>query len=521
MIPGPDRASNSRRLNAALTVAALLVSMGLLTVRLGAREFWTDEVVTAGHVGMLNQTDDVYHPRGYYLLLYGWRLVFGEGDLALRSFSVPWALASLVLLHLIGRRLVPAGQVTLALWLCALSPFFVLHFRMARFFSMMTAVFLVVVYLAVLAAQEGRWRHWVLLGVASVGLLHTNYLAATLLLPIYLVLAGRAGRAGHLPRFALAAAPVVVAGLVLLRYLMYQVQVVHATATAADALSAGKIMLRLALPAWSLWVGETTDPWRAHVTAPALAAGLVALWQGLRVRPAQGSVVPEFASVRWLWPVSVLATCLVLSVVARAEPLSSAGRSTIFAAPLAYLTMAVGLANLGSRRLAAVALAALLVSNAYGLMNYYAGRQFLNPGYATPWRQVADLIRQRQRPGDLVLAYYDTTITRYGDFPTFINGGNPYEKDRYIAVERWPACGKRLWLITRDRGSAEARRLARETISRLTPLAQQVEVFGIMPYTPLDRAVRSLILGRQVEDYYLKVYLFTPPSRVSRNAPSR
>ena len=88
-------------------------------------------------------------------------------------------------------------------------------------------------------------------------------------------------------------------------------------------------------------------------------------------------------------------------------------------------------------------------------------------------------------------------------------------------MRQWPASGQRLWLITRDRGSAQGRRLSAETIARLTPLAAKVEVFSFMPYPPLDRKVRELFLRRPVSDAYLKVYLFTPPQPSGGRTPQR
>jgi len=107
--PQPPTPTGDRRLARGLAVAlALLVFAGLLTWRLGAREFWLDEQITVGHLGDTHLRVDPFHPPGYYPLLFLWREAFGDSDGALRAFSVPWALLAAVLVWLIARELLPA-----------------------------------------------------------------------------------------------------------------------------------------------------------------------------------------------------------------------------------------------------------------------------------------------------------------------------------------------------------------------------------------------------------------------------
>jgi hypothetical protein len=169
---------------------------------------------------------------------------------------------------------------------------------------------------------------------------------------------------------------------------------------------------------------------------------------------------------------------------------------------------------LGWRRTwAAVALAAILVGDGYGLRNYFAGQQFLNPGYATPWREIARTIEARQQPGDEVLVFFDTTLLQYGHFPGFIAARPEGSAEEVEQVRTWPQSGHRLWLVARDRGSEAARRLQQETLQLLTPRAARVEKISFLPYGALDRALRELVLRRKVEDAYVQVYLFWPPSQ--------
>jgi mannosyltransferase len=503
--PTPETARPAR-LQTALLVAALVAFAALLTIALGRREFWTDEAVTAGHLASWRATRDAFHPRGYYALLFGWVGLFGAGDLSLRLFSVPWALLSLWLLWEVGRRVTTRPAAVLAVWLYALSPFVVLYFRMARFYSLMAAAFLLVTLAAVLVAQEGRRRHWTALALAAVALLNINYAAASLLAPLFVWLGVVAWRRGHGWRWLGSALPLVaMLGLIARTVLRNAGAVSHIESEGGTGLI--RLLARLALPAYSLAVGETTDVWRLHLVLPALVMAGVAFLIGWRALGA----TPGGRAVRWAWPLAVGAVALVLSTVARAEPLASAARSTLFATPLAFLVVAAGILALRSARWRAVCLAVFLVVDGYGLLNYFTGRQFLNPAYVVPWRQVGQLINGQERPGDMVLCYFDDTLLRYAHFGHFILGRRDYFADRLIPVETWPACGQRLWLISRDRGSAQARRLQTETLARLTARAAGVQEFPIMRYPDLDRRVRELALRRSLPESYLTVYLFTPP----------
>lgn len=499
----------SARSARALAWGALLVFLLLLTVGLGEREFWTDEEITAGHVASLADTHDAFHPRGYYLLLYGWKQLAGDSDAALRVFSVPWAVVVFLALGAVVRRTAGIAPALLAGWLVALSPFIILYFRMARFYSMTTALALLVALGAVLVLRDGRLRNWAFLGAAAFGLLHTSYVAAALLGPLCVWLAVVAVRRRELWRLAACLVPCLVTlwlkapGLVQQAASISRIEAAHAETLAVHT------ALRLALPLWSLAVGETTEPWRLHVALPALAATTAMLMIGWR-RGRGGDAA--FNVLRWGWPLAVVVVAVALETVARGEPLAAAARSTIFAAPLAYALVAVGILSLRRRAWQALALAAILVPNVYGLRNQFAGEQFLNPAYVTPWREVARVIEERSLPGDMVVTYYDTTVARYGTFPDFVAARPDYYPDRMARIAAWPQEGNRLWLIARDRGSAEARRLQDETVRRLLPRAAKVEIFRFMPYSPVERQVREQFLKREMQAAYLELYLFTPPA---------
>ncbi|MFP3904872.1 MAG: glycosyltransferase family 39 protein, partial [Armatimonadota bacterium] len=206
-----------RRLHTGLSVCAFVAFAVLLSVNLGHTPFWNDELYTRGFIESLKHIhSDAFHPSGYYLLSYGWKQLFGDGDTALRAFSVLWALVAFVFASAIARRTLRPSQVVLGEWLIALSPFVILYFRMARYYSMTAAVALLVVYCAILAAQRGLPRHWILLPVVCAALVATDYFATAMLLPLFVWLLVVSVRRSQIARFAAsAAASAVFAGVML------------------------------------------------------------------------------------------------------------------------------------------------------------------------------------------------------------------------------------------------------------------------------------------------------------------
>ncbi len=91
----------------------LLLAAGLRFAKLDTQSFWNDEGNTARLVErpinlILSGAAGDVHPPGYYLLLRGWRVLTGETEFALRSYSalcgvITVALTAATAQHLIKR----------------------------------------------------------------------------------------------------------------------------------------------------------------------------------------------------------------------------------------------------------------------------------------------------------------------------------------------------------------------------------------------------------------------------------
>ena len=197
-----------------------------------------------------------------------------------------------------------------------------------------------------------------------------------------------------------------------------------------------------------------------------------------------------------------------MSTVAANVPPNRITSFAMFTIPLAYLTLARGVRAIGSRRLRRVLLLVLGMIFGYGLHNYFAREQLLNPGFAPPWRQVATIIQQHEQPEDLVLAIENAFVRYYGGHAAL--GREPQVHEMIAGTIPFD---RRVWLITRDRGSQEMLGYGLALRDKLLAEGTTEQTWNIMPRSPQEQRMLSLVLRRPAWDAYVKLYLFTPPRR--------
>jgi 4-amino-4-deoxy-L-arabinose transferase-like glycosyltransferase len=232
------------------------------------------------------------------------------------------------------------------------------------------------------------------------------------------------------------------------------------------------LALKAAYPLWAFTAGETLFPWTlagfAAVTI-SLAAMVRAIWVGYLSRtsehkspprrsatgrhtsrgygpaPSLDGVEPTARSTDRLpaepyqrlrrglpgltvsvalAPVAV--TAGLSSLVATDLPFVALPSRSMHALPFVVALMAAGLApsptgsfdNIGDIRwprmwLPAVGLGALCLANLAALGSLYAGRSYLNPIYSLPARDIAQHVNSLMRPGDVIVADWDSAVPYY------------------------------------------------------------------------------------------------------------
>lgn len=155
---------------------AILFALGttLLVLGMGQEAVWSDEGFSMAMIRhppaeIVALTHQDSHGSPYYLALRAWSLLFGEGVVALRGFSVLGALALAGLGPGPVRRL--AGrEVGLVFAACVfLSPALITHAQEVRAYTWTPFLTTAALVFALLAARHGRRADWVLTGLAMAG----------------------------------------------------------------------------------------------------------------------------------------------------------------------------------------------------------------------------------------------------------------------------------------------------------------------------------------------------------------
>ena len=193
MPAGSSRRREALALGGLLALAALVRVIGI-----GSQSLWLDEVVTAELVGkpfgdMLSTIPKSEStPFLYYVLLWPWAQLFGDGEAALRSLSAILGVATVAAVWAGARALVSERAALAAGLLAALNPFLVWYSQEARAYALLALLCAVSFWCFARALRDPRWLAW--WAVASALALATHYFAAFTIVPEAIALAVIAGR---------------------------------------------------------------------------------------------------------------------------------------------------------------------------------------------------------------------------------------------------------------------------------------------------------------------------------------
>ena len=155
-----ERTRRVQALRKGLFLAVLmLLAVALRTANLTRQSLWADEgnsvrlterslslVIAAARADI--------HPPGYYLLLWGWAKLFGQGEVAVRSLSVVLGVALVGLVYLLGSRWLGGRCGWLAAFCAAVSPLQVQYSQEVRMYILVALLGAVAAYALV------RWMEW-------------------------------------------------------------------------------------------------------------------------------------------------------------------------------------------------------------------------------------------------------------------------------------------------------------------------------------------------------------------------
>jgi hypothetical protein len=257
--------------------------------------------------------------------------------------------------------------------------------------------------------------------------------------------------------------------------------------------------VKLGYPFYSFGLGETLFPWTWLALAGLLL--VLALWvlgAIFWLKRAEGLTLALLLSL----PLGF--TILILSSVATDITFLNVPSRTFFALPYYMLILAGGWWQVRSPHIRLLLLIALAVVWGHGLINLHTGREYHNPIYAVPTREVVAWIRAEARPGDVVLSDPDTGFDYYYERgPQPVPGLSTSDTKAALAYleERHPS---RVWLLTfgRDRTRES------EPVDLMRWLAERYRVGmeqGYVEQDPTYRRVKERLLHRPAYQYKLVV----------------
>jgi mannosyltransferase len=194
--PGFVRRSTTATPRLVSVAVVAIVAAGVVVRFVQRSPLWLDEALSVNIArlplgDMFEALRHDGHPPFYYVLLHGWMEVFGEGGFAVRALSGVFAVASLPLAWVAGRRLAGRAGACWALLIVALSPYTVRYATEARMYSLV--MFLVLAGYLLLADALIEPKPWRLAALALISglLLLSHYWSFYLLAATGLVLIAR------------------------------------------------------------------------------------------------------------------------------------------------------------------------------------------------------------------------------------------------------------------------------------------------------------------------------------------
>ncbi len=406
---------------------------------------WDDEAAVVEYGK--GSFDDILHrgdriiPPLYFILIRGVRAIT-EDEVVLRLPAVLAAAAAIPLAAAIAARLAGPAAAFPAAWLAALSPLLLLYGREIRMYPLALLLGASATLLFRSAWIDRRGAAWPAYAAAcALGLLTHQAFG---LIPLGLFLFALTDReAGGLritdcglrinnwvpsaavnPQSAIrnpkwSASPwacwLIAHLLVFLFLAPFAGPLLERSITAWKEHLAGSLQVpardgaaaRILYPVYTMILGETLLPWRWGLTVPAGAAALLLAAAGFRSMRASLPRAGSRGSPRGLRMILCLLVPGLILVGLSARPL---GRYTFLLLPALWTLLAAGWASLGEGpptswgRLARIfVLCALGPPLAISLLNVHAGQDHHFPARLEPSREVARIVRENWKNGDIAV----------------------------------------------------------------------------------------------------------------------
>ena len=272
--------------------------------------------------------------------------------------------------------------------------------------------------------------------------------------------------------------------------------------TQAD-LNAGllTLLLKIGHSVFSFGIGETIFPWHPLAVIALIALvilGLIAfveLWR-------RSSDLVWWAGTFVI--LSILITAFITSYLIGSAPFIAFANHILFVLPFFWLWLAAGLATIPNQLIRWLLIVTILLGHTTAIVNYYQVRDFHNPIYMVPTREIVSNIAQNFTPDHIIIAANDTGIDYYArQIPLLKNRVlAPGDTASAILNEEKPA---RVWLVVfgRDRTRSPREETTKMWLEERYDL---VETQGYAEQSSVYRQVKEFLFRRPAYLYKLTLY---------------
>ena len=176
-------AKSHPKLDIAVLIAALVAFVTVTLFNVTNAAIWFDEAFSSyliqfSYADVARYTATDVHPPLYYWVLKAWTELFGTAEFGLRTLSILFAAAAIIVTFFLARRLFGRKVAIVSLLFLVLSPMLVRYSDEARMYTMAAFIVMSATYALVKAREAKQKRWWVVYGVL-VGLgMWTHYFTA-------------------------------------------------------------------------------------------------------------------------------------------------------------------------------------------------------------------------------------------------------------------------------------------------------------------------------------------------------
>lgn len=290
-----------------------------------------------------------------------------------------------------------------------------------------------------------------------------------------------------------------------LRGVWHQIRIVHSLQEADAGKGLFAFVLKVAYAHYSFGLGETLFPW--NPLAVVGITGFLVAWTTSLLALARGQ---GRLSV-WTGTFSLLSFGLLAgltSSVIVGVPFIAFANHILFVLPFFSLWLAAGILTIRPRAILWLTVLSILAGRLAGVLNYFGGREFHNPIYVIPTRDIVKQLVMETQPGDLVLAAGDIGVDFYASrtpgwhMPVLDTSDLQKVQDAVNTLQP-----KRIWLFVfgRDRTRDVHPSALQEFLADRCNLWQ---MRGYAEQDALYRYIKEQLFQRPAYRYKLSLYIY-------------